>query len=284
MTRHVKKVARFFVMQLPARRIPVAKDTTMISNEQRRFWYRQIDSRVSKVRLRILPAFNRRRRNHFHFLLTLQSLVLGNATGMLLSRTFRPIPLLSRTFRPIPLLSRSFRPIPLETTCRTPSHMDHIPATDLVDSAWSSILAPMAIHTRNLIKYRRIHHHMLGFRLVLRLVFTVLFRAARESLLIQSLIYSTANYWRVIMRIRRINFHQSRTGTRFDLHPMSDVDFGYSHLHVYRTKMLDVPSPSNQFQCFRCLKTSPVAQCASVVSFHVIVLPFSSLTRVRPSL
>jgi hypothetical protein len=190
MTRHVKKVARFFVMQSPARQSRLTKDMIMISDEQRRTRCRQIDMLVSQqVRLRILPACDRRRRNHSPLLL--QLLILGNAIGILLSRTLHPIL--------------------LETTGRTPLHMDHIPATDLIGSAWSIILATtaMAIRSRNhLLKWRRLHHHRL------------VFRAAHKSRRTQSLIYSTANYWRVIMRIRLSNFHQSRTRTHFELHSM----------------------------------------------------------------
>jgi hypothetical protein len=66
------------------------------------------------------------------------------------------------------LLNRILHPIPLETTGHTPSHMDRIPATDLIDSAWSSILATMPMATRNRnrnpLKWRRLHHLRLVFR------------------------------------------------------------------------------------------------------------------------
>jgi hypothetical protein len=51
------------------------------------------------------------------------------------------------------LLSQMSHLIPPEITDHTPSHMDHMPATDLVDSAWSSILATMAMAIRNSNRY-----------------------------------------------------------------------------------------------------------------------------------
>jgi hypothetical protein len=155
MMQHVRKVAKFFAMQLPVRLSRVTEDMRMKSDEQRRIRCRQIDRLVSKVFLRILPAYNRRRRDHSP--LTLQSQVVpGSATGMLPNRVLHPIP--------------------LETTGHTPSHMDRIPATDLIDSAWSSILATMAMATRNRnrnydrnrncnpLKWRRLHLLRLVFR------------------------------------------------------------------------------------------------------------------------
>jgi hypothetical protein len=53
----VKKVAKFFAMQLPARQSQVTEGMRMKSDEQRRIRCRQIDSLVSKVRLRILLAY-----------------------------------------------------------------------------------------------------------------------------------------------------------------------------------------------------------------------------------
>jgi hypothetical protein len=58
------------------------------------------------------------------------------------------------------------------------------------------------------------------------------------------------------------NFHQIRTGTRFDFHCMllkesANVEFGYSHLHVvvYTTEMLGAP-PQRIALSVRCFKTS----------------------------